>query len=138
MKFYRAIAFATIAAAALVSGNAFAQKAKAAPAQTFYYDDYEWPLPGEGTTTMTLNGMKSVHAVWMTFARYVGGSDMPDAPVITLMEGSTIKWAAPQGGCVYQLQLVNSNPPVINLIKPPSMCAQKPGAKVIFKVLAHQ
>jgi hypothetical protein len=127
-----------ITAAAMVAGNACAQNAKVVPAQIFYYDDYEWPLPGEGTTPMTLNGMKSVHAVWMTFARYAGGNDQMDAPVITLLEGSTIKWSAPQGGCNYQLQLVNANPPVINLIKPSSMCAQKPGARVVFKVMAIQ
>jgi hypothetical protein len=138
MKFSDAIVVAMITAAAMVAGNACAQTAKVVPARIFYYDDYEWPLPGDGATPMTLNGMTSVHAVWMTFSRYAGGSGLPDGPVITLLAGSTVKWSAPQGGCNYELQLVNANPPVINLIKPSSMCAQKSGAKVIFKVMAIQ
>ena len=38
----------------------------------------------------------------------------------------------------YELQLVNANPPVINMNKPPAMCALRPGAKVIFRILAIQ
>ena len=125
-----------IALTALLCPAAYAQKAAVMPAQNFYFNDYEWPLPGEGTTTMTLNGMKSVHAVWITFLKYSDGKPVIDGPIITLLEGMTVKWAAPEGGCSYVLQLVNANPPVINMIKPPSICAQKLGAKVVFKIVA--
>ena len=121
-------------ASLLIVDTAVAQTPKILQAQHFYYDDYEWPVPGEGTTTMTLTGMKSVHVVWLTFVRYTDGKPV-DGPVITLLEGSKVKWA-PQGGCTYELQLVNSNPPVINMNKPPAMCSLRPGAKAIFKVLA--
>ncbi len=138
MRISSAVVIAALAAATLPGATASAQKAKTLPVQNFYFDDYEWPLPGEGTTTMTLTGMKSVHAVWMTFTRYADGKPVTDSPVITLFEGSTIKWAAPQGGCNYELQLVNSNPPVINMNKPPAMCNLRLGAKAIFRILAIQ
>ena len=142
MRISNAVVSAAMAAAMMLGGTASAQKGTALPAQNFYFNDYEWPLPAEGatatTTTMTLTGMKSAHAVIMSFTRYTDGKPMPEAPVVTLLEGSTAKWTAPQGGCNFELQLVNANPPVINMNKPPAMCALRPGAKVIFRILAIQ
>lgn len=131
----------------MLGGTASAQKPKAVPAKKpaavpaqnyFYFDNYEWPLPSEGTTTMTLTGMKSAHAVMMSLTRYADGKPMPESPVITLLEGSTAKWTAPQGGCNFEVQLVNSNPPVINMMKPPAICNLRSGAKAIFRILAIQ
>ena len=137
MKLVPVIA-AALAASAFLAGPAAAQKAKVVPGPVFYYNDYEWPLPVEGTTTMKLNGMKSAHAVWMSVLRYSAGPAVDDAPVITLLEGSKAKWTAPQGGCNYELQLVNSNPPVISMTKPPAVCLTRSGAKVVFRVVAVQ
>ena len=64
----------------------------------------------------------------------VGGKPMMDSPVIILLEGSTTKWSAP-GGCTYELQLVNSNPPVINMTKR-QICMLDSGGKVVFRILA--
>lgn len=88
MKIARMIVLAAFTAPALI-GNAAAQTAKTLPAQHYYYDDYEWPLPGEGTTSMTLNGMKSAHIVWITQVRSAEGKPLADSAVITLIEGST-------------------------------------------------
>ncbi len=110
--------------------------AQALSGQNYYYDDAVWPLPPDGeTTALRLSGMKSAHAVWMTFSKFVDGKTVTDAPVITLLEGSTLRWTAP-GGCSFELSLVNSNPPQINMRRPSSICSLLPGAKVIFKVLA--
>ncbi len=139
MKLSTMFALAAIAATAMTGGTVNAQTPKILPVQNyFYYDDYEFPLPDEGMTTMKLTGMKSAHAVWMTFTRYSDGKPTADGPVVTLLEGSTAKWTAPQGGCNYELQLVNANPPVINLFKPPAMCNLRLGAKVIFRIMAIQ
>ena len=135
MKISNAVVIAATAAAMMLGGTASAQKPKAVPAQNFYFNDYEWTLPGERTTTMTLTGMKSVHAVVMSFTRYSDGNPVAESPVITLLEGSTAKWTAPQGGCNYELQLVNASQPVINMTKSPGMCNLRPGAKVIFRIL---
>ena len=137
MRISNAVVSAAMAAAMMLGGTASAQKGTALPAQNFYFNDYEWPLPGERTTTMTLTGMKSVHAVVMSFTRYSDSNPVADSPVVTLLEGSTAKWTAPQGGCNYELQLVNANPPVINMAKP-GMCNLRAGAKVIFRILAIQ
>lgn len=135
MKISTCVAIA-LGVSCLLGGVAGAQTGKRLPAQNFYYDDAEWPLPPDGgSTTLTLNGMSSAHAVWMTFSRYTDGKTVTDAPTLTLLEGSTIKWIAP-AGCAFELQLVNSNPPVINMRRPSAMCALNPNAKVIFKILA--
>jgi hypothetical protein len=128
---------AVMIAATMLGGTASAQKGNALPGQNFYFNDYEWPLPAERTTTMTLNGMKSVHAVIMSFTRYTDTNPVQDQPNLTILEGSAVRWTPPQG-CPYELQLVNSNPPVINMTKVPGMCNLKTGAKVIFRVLAIQ
>jgi hypothetical protein len=130
--------FAAIVSAATILGGAtaIAQSPNAVPAQNFYYDDSAWPLPEEGASTaLRLTGMPSAHAAWMAFSRYDDGKPATDSPVMVLMEGFTVKWTAP-GGCNYELQLVNSNPPQINMSKPRSICALAPGKKVIFKILA--
>ena len=134
MKIARMLVLAAFTAPALI-GNAAAQTAKTLPAQHYYYDDYEWPLPGEGTTSMTLNGMKSAHIVWITQVRSAEGKPLADSAVITLIEGSKTRFA-PRGGCTFELELVNANPPVIHMHKPSQMCTLQPGAKVVFKGLA--
>jgi hypothetical protein len=128
MKFSGACVFAAITAAMLLSGLASAQSPNS------YYSDTPWPVPSEGTSAFRLTGMKSVHAVWMAFTKYADGKPVMDSPVITLLEGSTIKWSPP-GGCVYELQLVNSDPPVINMTKR-QICMLDNGGKVIFRILA--
>jgi hypothetical protein len=134
MKISRMMVLAAFVVPALI-GSAAAQTAKTLPAQHYYYDDYEWPLPAEGTTTMTLNGMKSVHIVWMTQVRSAEGKPLTDSAVITLIEGIKTRFA-PRGGCSFELELVNANPPVIRMNKPSQMCTLQPGGKVVFKVLA--
>jgi hypothetical protein len=128
MKLSGVLIFAAITTAMLASGPASAQT------PNFYYDDTPWPLPGEGTSAFKLSGMKSVHAVWMAFTRYADGKPVMDSPVITLLEGSTAKWSAP-GGCTYELQLVNANPPLINMTKR-QICMLDNGGKVVFRILA--
>jgi hypothetical protein len=131
----RACAYAAIAITALPGGTG-AQSPTAVPAQNFYYDNSAWPLPDENrATALRLSGMTSAHAVWMTFSRFDGGKPVTDSPVIALLEGSTHNWIAP-GGCTYELQLVNANPPQINMKKLSSICVLNAGAKVIFKILA--
>ena len=126
----------TLTAALLFGGVAGAQTGKALPGQNYYYDDQVWPLPADGAmTTFRLTGMTSVHAVWMTFNRYDGGKPVTDHPIIPLLEGSTAKWTAP-GGCAFVLELVNANPPVINMRRPSAMCSLLPDAKAVFKILA--
>jgi hypothetical protein len=136
MKILGVFFFAAVAAATLTCGAANAQTPGGLPAQNFYFDDSAWPLPEEGApTALRLTGMPSAHAVWMAFSRYDDGKPATDSPVMVLMEGFTVKWSAP-GGCSYELQLVNSNPPQINMSKPRTFCALVPGKKVIFKILA--
>ena len=134
MKLTNAFVCAGMTAAMLLSVSASAQSSNALPAQNFYYDDTVWPLPNDRTSELRLTGMTSVHAVWMSFTRYADGKPVMNSPVITLLEGSTAIWTAP-GGCNYELQLVNSNPPVINMTKR-QLCALDLGAKVIFRILA--
>jgi hypothetical protein len=69
--------------------------------------------------------MKSAHAVWMAFTQYTDGKPMLDSAVMTLLPGSTMRWTAPQGSCTYELELVNANPPLINMKKPSSMCYRR-------------
>jgi hypothetical protein len=136
MKILGVFFFAAVAAATLTCGAANAQTPGGLPAQNFYFDDSAWPLPEEGApTALRLTGMPSAHAVWMAFSRYDDGKSATDSPVMVLMEGFTVKWSAP-GGCSYELQLVNSNSPQINMSKPRTFCALVPGKKVIFKILA--
>jgi hypothetical protein len=132
MKHINALLVAALAAGTLPGGTASAQT----PA-TSYYDSTPWPLPVEGgTSAFKLTGMTRAHAVWMSFTQYVGGKPVMDSAVITLLPGSTVTWSAPDGGCNYDLELVNTNPPVINMKKPWSMCSLKPGAQVIFRIFA--
>jgi hypothetical protein len=134
MKIANALIVAALAATTLPDGVARAQTAATG---NVYYDSTPWPLPVEGgTSAFKLTGMTSVHAVWMSFTRYTDGKPLMDSPVITLLPGSTIKWSAPEGGCNYDLELVNANPPLITMKKPWSLCSLKPGAQVIFRILA--
>jgi hypothetical protein len=137
MKISNALIITALAAATLPGGVAGAQTSGGATAGNAYYENTPWPLPGDGgTSAFKLNGMTSVHAVWMSFTRYADGKPTMDSPVITLLPGSTTKWTAPEGGCNYELELVNANPPVINMKKPSSLCSLKPGAQVVFRILA--
>ena len=137
MKTANTLVIAALAATALLGGVAGAQTSGGANAGNAYYENTPWPLPADGATSaFKLNGMTAVHAVWMSFTEYVGGKPMMDSPVITLLPGSTTKWTAPEGGCNYELELVNANPPLINMKKPSSLCSLKPGAQVIFRILA--
>ena len=132
MKFLTVFLVTTFTATMLPGASAIAQT----PGSN-YYDSTPWPLPVEGgTSAFKLTGMTSAHAVWMSFTRYTDGKPMMDSPVITLLPGSTAKWSAPEGGCGYDLELVNANPPYINMKKPWSMCSLKPGAQVLFRILA--
>ena len=135
MNLKNAFVFAVMTAAMLLSTYARAQAPNVLPAQNFYFNDSEWPLPdNDRTSALRLTGMRSVHAVWMSFTRYAGGKPMMDGPVITLLEGSTAKWNSP-GGCAYELQLVNANPPLINMSKR-QICMLDSGTKAIFRILA--
>ncbi len=134
MKILNAFVGIAIAATTLFGELAHAQTPAGANS---YYADTPWPLPADGATSaFRLTGMKSAHAVWMAFTRYTDGKPLLDSPVITLLPGSTTRWTAPQGGCAYELELVNSNPPLINMKKPSSMCSLQPGAQAIFRILA--
>jgi hypothetical protein len=136
MKLSNALVIAVMTTTALYGVRVGAQSANGLPAQNFYYDNSAWPLPEENKpTALRLAGMNSVHAVMMTFSHYEGGKPVTGSPIITLLEGSTANWNPP-GGCSYELQLVNENPPVINMRKTSFFCALLPGAKVIFKILA--
>jgi hypothetical protein len=133
MKFLNACRLAV--AAVLVGG--LLPVTHAQTAGNVYYDATPWPLPADGgTSAFRLTGMTSVHAVWIAFNNYVGDKPIADSPVITLLPGSVVKWSAPQGGCNYELELINANPPLINMRKPSAMCSLRPGAQAIFKIFA--
>jgi len=136
MKIANALIITALAATTLLGGAAGAQTPGNAPANV-YYDSTPWPLPGDGgTSAFKLSTMTSAHAVWMSFTRYTDGRPLMDSPVITLLPGTTVKWTAPEGGCNYELELVNSDPPLINMKKPSSICSLKQGAQAIFRILA--
>ena len=137
MKTLTTIATAAFALAAVIGGIAISQPAYSQPAGALYYDQTPWPLPDDNSVSaFKLNGMTSAHAVWMAFTNYAGEKPALDSPVMTLLAGSTVRWSAPQGGCTYELELVNANPPVINMKKPYSICSLKPGAQVLFRIYA--
>ncbi len=137
MKISNALVFMAVAVITLCGELAHAQTRGGGAGANSYYDDTPWPLPADGATSaFKLAGMKSVHAVWMSFSQYTDGKPLLDSAVITLLPGSTAKWSAPQGGCTYELELVNANPPLINMKKPSSMCSLRPGAQAIFRILA--
>jgi hypothetical protein len=136
MKISSSIAVATLLAAAF-AGSASAQKSKVAPAQVFYDGAYEVPaLPGDGaTTTLSLDGLKTARAAWLTFAKFTGGAAAQDTQVITLMEGAMVKWSGGKESCVYELRLVAS-PPAVTITKSSGICAFKPPGNAVFRVLA--
>mgnify|MGYP003349585704 CR=1 FL=1 len=77
MTFSRTIALSTLAAA-LIAGNAWAQRVKVAPAPVYFDDAYEVILPGDNGVQLKLEGLKSVRAVWMTFSAYADGKPARD------------------------------------------------------------
>ncbi|MDB5812487.1 MAG: hypothetical protein JWN94_4609 [Betaproteobacteria bacterium] len=131
MRIKNALCILAIAASALLCGPAAAQS------QNMYYDSTPWPLPADGSTSVfKLNGMTTAHAIMMSFTRYADGKPVTDSPIITLMPGSTARWSAPEGGCTYELELVDANPPLINMKKPYSICSLRTGNSAIFRILA--
>jgi hypothetical protein len=137
MKFSSTIAVATILIGALLAGDASAQKSNVTPAQMYFNDTYEVPaLPTDGgTIALNLTGMKTVHAAWLTFVKFTGGSPAQDSQVIPLMEGVTVKWSGGKESCVYELRLVSS-PAAITITRPSGMCALKPPGNAVFRILA--
>ena len=135
MQTSRTFVLIAVTAAALFAGSASAQKSKVAPAQAFYDDGVQLALPNEdATSTLKLEGLKTVHAAWLTFAKFQDGSVASDPQVIALMEGVTAKWSGPKS-CTYDLKLV-ANPPAINMTKSSKVCALRPGESATFRVLA--
>ena len=135
MTFSRTIALSTLAAA-LIAGNAWAQRVKVAPAPVYFDDAYEVILPGDNGAQLELEGLKSVRAAWITFSAYAGGKPARDQQVITLMEGVAVKWGAPDGGCSYEFKIVNGAAPGISMNKSSTMCILRDGEKALFRVLA--
>lgn len=128
------LCFATLVA---VAPAAQAQSEPTTAAGNFYFENTPWPLPGDGTSALKLSGMTSAHAVMLAFTSYPGGKPMMDSPVMTLLPGSIVKWSAPQGGCIYDIELVNSNPPVINMRKSSWIpCNSTPATHALFRILA--
>jgi len=135
MKISSAFAVATLLAAASFAGTASAQKSIVAPAQMFFDNGYEWPLPADGkTTTLELKGLKTAHAAWLAFMKFPNGAAAREPQVITLMEGVTFKWSEPMS-CPYELRLVAS-PPAVTMTKPFGPCALRPAETAVFRVLA--
>lgn len=137
MKSFAAILIAVSVASALSAATARAQAQPTTTAGNYYYDATPWPLPVDGVSAFRLTGMTSAHAVVLAFTQYPGGKPAMDSPVMTLLPGSIAKWTAPQGGCAYELELVNSNPPVINMRKSAWLpCASTPATHALFRILA--
>ena len=133
LHFFPLIIAALIAAAPAAQ----AQSEPTTTAGNFYFENTPWPLPGDGTSALKLSGMTSAHAVMLAFTSYPGGKPMMDSPVMTLLPGSIVKWSAPQGGCIYDIELMNSNPPVINMRKSSWMpCNATPATHALFRILA--
>ena len=122
-------------AAALLAGNAYAQRVKVAPAPVFYDAALEVTLPADNTFEIKLDGLKAVRAVWMTFAGYPNGKPPRDPQVINLMEGTATRWGAPEGGCTYEFKLANGAVPSINMSKV-GFCTLREGEKALFRVMA--
>ena len=134
MKTFRMISIAAVIAAALAVGNAGAQ-GKVASAPVFFDDAYEAALPAEGTVTLPLTGLKTARVAMLTFVKFVNGSPVQDAQVMTVMEGVMIKWAGTKDSCVYEVRLVPS-PPAVTMTKQGGMCALKPPGNAVLRVLA--
>ncbi len=135
MKHHNVIAISALAVA-LAAGNACAQGTKVGPAQVFFDEAFEVTLPANNTFQIKLDGLKSVRAVWITFAGYPGGKPPRLPQVITLMEGVTARWGAPDEGCTYELKLADGGAPVINMKKAAAVCTLRDGEKAKFRILA--
>ena len=133
MKNIRVFSIAVLAL--LLTGTAFAQRTRAAPALVFYDDAYEIGMPGDTPGAIRLDGLKTVRAAWLTFAGYTGGKPARDPQVITLMEGTATKWGAPDGGCTYEFKIANSPAPSISMTKV-GFCTLREGDKALFRILA--
>jgi hypothetical protein len=120
---------------ALATGNASAQRGKTAPAPVYYDDAYEVVLPGDNTFQIRLDGLKAARIAWLTFAGYAGGRPARDPQVMVLMEGTSVRWGAPDGGCTYEFKIVNGAAPALNMTKT-SICTLRDGEKALFKVMA--
>jgi hypothetical protein len=134
MKLRNVLACAAVALA-LAAGNACAQRGKVAPAPVYYDDAVEVTLPGDNTFQIRLDGLKAVRAVWMVFAGYPNAKPPRDPQVIMLMEGTSARWGAPDGGCTYEFRIVNGAAPAVTMAKT-SLCTLRDGEKALFRVLA--
>ena len=128
------ISMAGLLAAAMAAGNAGAQ-GKVASGPVFFDDAYEAALPAEGTVTLPLTGLKTARVAMVTFVKFVNGSPVQDAQVMTVMEGVTIKWAGTKDSCVYEVRLVPS-PAAVTMTKQAGMCALKPPGNAVLLVMA--
>jgi hypothetical protein len=133
MKAIRVMLLAVVAL--LLAGNAIAQRTKAAPVPVFYDDAFEIGMPGDTPGAFRLDGLKTVRAAWITFAGYTGGKPARDPQVITLMEGTSTKWGAPEGGCTYEFKIANGAAPSISMTKV-GFCTLREGDKALFRILA--
>jgi len=134
MRISTSIAIAAMTAAALLAGNAGAQKGKVAPAPVYSDEAAEFALPLDGkTTTLDLQGLKTARAAWVTFVNFQGQPAV-DFPVITLMPGMSAKFSTSKS-CVYEFRVVAS-PPAVTLTKPSGACSLRPADSAVFRVLA--
>jgi hypothetical protein len=129
------ISLATVIAAALATANAGAQGSKVTAAPVFFDDAYEAALPADGTVTLPLTGLKTARVAMLTFVKFVNGSPVQDAQVMTVMEGVMIKWAGTKDSCVYEVRLVPS-PAAVTMTKQAGMCALKPPGNAVLRVIA--
>lgn len=134
MKMFKGMTALTLLLA-LAAGNACAQRSKVALAPVFYDDAYEVVLPGDNTFQIRLDGLKAARIAWLTFGGYAGGRAPRDPQVMVLMDGTSVKWGAPDGGCTYEFKIVNGAAPSLSMTKT-SMCTLRDGEKALFKVMA--
>ncbi len=132
MKIAKIISIASMIAAA---GGANAQASKVATAPVFFDNAYEAALPGEGTVTLPLTGLKTARVAMVTFVKFANGAPVQDAQVMTVMEGVTVKWAGTKESCVYEVRLVPS-PAAVTMTKAAGMCALKPPGNAMLRVIA--
>jgi hypothetical protein len=123
-------------AATLVTGNVFAQRTRAAPVPVFMDDAYEVVLPADNTFQIKTDGLKSIRLAWITFAGYGGGKAPRDPQVMMLMEGTSEKWSAPEGGCTYEFKIDNAAGAAINMKKSSFVCTLRDGEKANFRIVA--
>lgn len=135
MNIFKAVAIATMVAAAAAAGTASAQKSNVATAPVFFDNDFEAALPAEGSVTLPLTGLKTARVAMVTFVKFANSAPVQDAQVMTVMEGVTVKWAGTKDSCVYEMRLVPS-PAALTMTKQAGMCALKPPGNAVMRVLA--